>query len=221
MAPEATSASMAICLPGNASSAKRADTSPMRTDPRVTTTNCTTTNMANTLRPTIGFRPAAISPKASITEPATARPASGVLASIPKIKRVLAMLIPRRSSVVPNTNAGNTLKSSGFRMFAAVASTKPLSAKLMAIKASMAIGGSGTTNTATSPMNAAGTNHSMRNAGFFCVSLRFGIMIASPMSGLHFDVVADATRDLHQTHAPLRVPLRLSNECSTRTYCAP
>ena len=177
--------------------------------------------MANTLRPTIGFRPAAISPKASITEPATARPASGVLASIPKIKRVLAMLIPRRSNVVPNTNAGNTLKSSGFRMFAAVASTKPLSAKLMAINASMAIGGSGTTSTATSAMNAAGTNHSMRNAGLFCVSLRFEIMIASPMSGLQYDVVADETRDLLQIHAPLRVPLRLSNECATRMHCAP
>ena len=193
----------------------------MRTEPRVTTTNCTTTNMANTLKPTIGFLPAAISPKASITDPATARPASGVLASMPKIKRVLAMLMPRRNNVVPNTNAGNTLKSSGFRIFAAVARTNPLSAKLMAISASMAIGGSGTTNTATSAMNAAGTNHSIRRVGLFWVSIKFEINFDSPMHACLKDLVADDSCGLLQIHARLRVLALALNECLTRMRCEP
>ena len=57
MRPALRSASIAICLPGIASSAKRAPTSAMRSAPLVTTTKLMTTRIANTIRPTAKLPP--------------------------------------------------------------------------------------------------------------------------------------------------------------------
>jgi chemotaxis protein MotB len=52
MSPALRSASIAICLPGSASSVKRADTSETRPAPLVTTIRLMMTMIANTNRPT-------------------------------------------------------------------------------------------------------------------------------------------------------------------------
>jgi len=52
MIPALSSASMAICFPGRASSVNRADTSAMRPAPFVITTKLITTRMQNTTAPT-------------------------------------------------------------------------------------------------------------------------------------------------------------------------
>ncbi|MPN33269.1 hypothetical protein SDC9_180754 [bioreactor metagenome] len=57
MRPAERSASMAICLPGIASSVKRAETSAMRSAPLVITTKLMTTRMLNTIRPTAKLPP--------------------------------------------------------------------------------------------------------------------------------------------------------------------
>ena len=71
--PAFRSASMAICLPGMASSVKRAPTSAMRSAPLVTTMKLMTTRIANTIRPTAKLPPIRKWPKASITLPGRAR----------------------------------------------------------------------------------------------------------------------------------------------------
>jgi hypothetical protein len=56
--PPFRSASIAICLPGIASSTKRAETSLMRPEPFVMTTNWMMIRIRNTTRPTVRFSPA-------------------------------------------------------------------------------------------------------------------------------------------------------------------
>ena len=70
MRPEFRSASIAICLPGIASSVKRAPTSATRPAPLVITTNWITTRIAKTMMPTISEPPMTKWPKVSITLPA-------------------------------------------------------------------------------------------------------------------------------------------------------
>ena len=72
--PALSSASMAICLPGIASSVKRAPTSAMRSAPLVTTMKLMTTRIAKTIRPTAKLPPMRKWPKDSITLPAAAGP---------------------------------------------------------------------------------------------------------------------------------------------------
>ena len=114
--PADRSASMAICLPGNASRVNRAATSAMRVAPLVMTTNCTTTRMMKIITPTITDSPATKVPNASMTCPATAVASSGVAASAERISRVEAMFSTSRNSVVASNNDGNTLKSRGRNM---------------------------------------------------------------------------------------------------------
>ena len=61
--PERRSESMDICLPGMASSEKRAATSATRSEPLAMTMNCTTVMMRNTTSPTTRLPPATMSPK--------------------------------------------------------------------------------------------------------------------------------------------------------------
>ena len=70
-------------------------------------------------------------------------------------------------------------------------------------------------------MNAAGTNHSMRSVGLFCVSVKCGINFDSPMFDWLIDFVVDDLRGLLQIHARLRAPARESYECLTRMRCEP
>ena len=62
--PAFRSASIAICLPGIASSVKRAATSATRPAPLVITTNWMTTRIMNTTRPTTTLPPTTKLPKA-------------------------------------------------------------------------------------------------------------------------------------------------------------
>ena len=61
---------MAICLPGIASSVKRAETSATRSDPFVMTIKLMPTRMMNTMKPTTGLPPTTKLPNAVMTSPA-------------------------------------------------------------------------------------------------------------------------------------------------------
>ena len=106
------SASIAICLPGMASSVKRAPTSAMRSAPFVTTTKLMTTRMANTISPTAKLPPIRKCPNDSITCPAAAAPVWPSSSTT----RVEATLSERRSKVVSRITAGKAAKSSGRTM---------------------------------------------------------------------------------------------------------
>ena len=107
---------MAICLPGIASSVKRAVTSAMRPAPFVTTMNCTTIRIVKMITPTKSESPATKDPNDAMTFPATPIASSGDDASAVRIKRVEAMLSTRRSMVVASNSDGNTLNSSDLVM---------------------------------------------------------------------------------------------------------
>ncbi len=110
--PAFRSASTAICLPGMASSVKRAETSAMRSAPLVTTTKLITTRMANTIRPTAKFPPIRKWPKASITAPA----APGPVWPSSSTTRVEATFSDSRIRVVSSSTEGNAAKSRGRSM---------------------------------------------------------------------------------------------------------
>ena len=110
--PALRSASTAICLPGMASSVKRADTSAMRSAPLVTTTKLITTRIANTIRPTAKLPPIRKWPKDSITAPA----APGPVWPSSSTTRVEATLSDSRISVVKSSTEGKAAKSSGRTM---------------------------------------------------------------------------------------------------------
>jgi len=95
--PALTSASMLICLPGIASSVKRAPTSATRSEPFAMTMNCTVAMIRNTTSPTTRLPPTTSSPKLSIMWPASA---------FSKIDLVEAMLSDRRNKVVNNSRDG-------------------------------------------------------------------------------------------------------------------
>ena len=102
--PERRSESMDSCLPGMASSEKRAATSATRSAPLAMTMNCTTVMIRNTTRPTTRLPPATTLPKVSMMWPAS--PCS-------RIMRVVAMDSERRKRVVISSTLGNTENSSG------------------------------------------------------------------------------------------------------------
>ncbi|CPU64738.1 Uncharacterised protein [Mycobacteroides abscessus] len=70
MSPALRSASIAICLPGIASSVKRAPTSATRSAPLVITRNWMTTRMRNTTMPMTRFPSTTMWPNAPMTSPA-------------------------------------------------------------------------------------------------------------------------------------------------------
>ena len=107
--PAARSASMAICLPGNASNVNRAATSAMRFDPLVMTVKFTTRRIRNTTPPTIKLPPTANFPNVSITCPAAPVPSP----PLSRISRVVATFRPNLNKVVISNSDGNTEKSSG------------------------------------------------------------------------------------------------------------
>ena len=103
MRPALRSASIAICLPGIASSVKRAATSETRDDPLVMTTNWMMTRMKKMTRPTTSDPPTTDCPNDVITEPAE---------PVPKICRVVETLSPKRNSVARRRIDGNDARSS-------------------------------------------------------------------------------------------------------------
>ena len=150
MRPAERSASIAICLPGMASSEKRAATSAMRPEPLVMTTKLTITRMAKTMIPMTKLPCMMKPPKASITPPA----ASGPSWPCARISRVEARLSERRSMVAIRSTVGKAEKSSGFSMKRAVSSTSTENMIESASNRSSRIGGSGrmrTTRMAMTP----------------------------------------------------------------------
>jgi hypothetical protein len=139
--PAARSASIAICLPGKASSVKRADTSETRPAPLVTTIMLMIIRIANTNSPTTKLPPIRNAPKASITWPAAAPPRCPLTSTT----RVEATLSDSRSKVANSSTVGNAEKSSGFSAFIAAISTATDSAMLSTKNTSSTAAGSGTT----------------------------------------------------------------------------
>ena len=139
--PAFRSASMAICLPGMASSVKRAPTSAMRSAPLVTTTKLMTTRIAKTIRPTAKLPPMRKWPNDSMTRPAAPAPVWPCSSTT----RVEATLSERRSSVVMRITAGKAEKSSGRTIAAAISITISARAMLKVNSRSSANGGSGST----------------------------------------------------------------------------
>ncbi|MNN32727.1 hypothetical protein D3C81_1464580 [compost metagenome] len=137
--PAFRSASMAICLPGMASSMKRAPTSAIRPAPFVITMKLMITRIRNTARPTAKLPPTRKWPNASITLPAASPPSWPCISTT----RVEATLSDRRSSVVNSRIAGKAAKSSGFWVNMLTSSTMIDRAMLKVKNRSRANGGSG------------------------------------------------------------------------------
>ncbi len=139
MRPAFRSASIAICLPGIASSVKRADTSAIRPAPFVITMKLMIIRITNTTMPTAKLPPTRKWPNASITWPA----ASGPVWPSSSTTRVDATFSDRRSSVENSSTLGNAAKSSGFIVYMLTSSTITDSAMLNVNSRSSSIGGSG------------------------------------------------------------------------------
>ena len=135
MAPELSSASMAICLPGIASRVNLADTSATRPAPVVTTVNWITTRIRKITRPMTMLPPTTKPPNVSITAPPW--PSD-------RISRVVEMLSASRKRVVTNNSAGNTLNCNGSSTIIEVNIATRAMAMLRAIITSMSGAGNGT-----------------------------------------------------------------------------
>ena len=107
--PALRSASMAICLPGMASSVNRAPTSAMRVAPLVMTTKFTVIRMTNTMVPMTKSPLITKLAKPAMTCPA----ASGPSLPLERMSRVVAMLSDSRSRVASSSTVGKAEKSSG------------------------------------------------------------------------------------------------------------
>ncbi|CFP62558.1 Uncharacterised protein [Bordetella pertussis] len=134
MVPARKSASMDICLPGMASSEKRAATSATRSAPLVMTTNCTIVRMRKTTRPTIRLPPTTKLPKVSMMWPAS--PCS-------RISRVVAMEMPSRNSVVTSRTEGNEENARGEGRYIATISRTADSVMFAPISTSTSVVGNG------------------------------------------------------------------------------
>ena len=104
MMPAFRSASIAICLPGMASKAKRAATSLMRVAPLVITTNWIMTMITKMMMPTTSWSPATNSPNAC--DHAAGRVAARRSPACVRISRVVATLSTSRASVVASSSDG-------------------------------------------------------------------------------------------------------------------
>ena len=109
MRPADRSASMAICLPGMASSVKRAPTSAMRVAPLVMTTKLMVSRMAKTMRPMTKSPLITSREKPPMMKPAALDPSE----PLDRMSRVVAMLSDRRSSVATSSTVGKAENSSG------------------------------------------------------------------------------------------------------------
>src|SRR5579883_1001105 len=134
MNPAASSESMLICLPGMASSVKRAATSATRPAPLVMTTNWITISTRNITRPMTMLPPTTNWPKDCMTSPA--KPCI-------RIRRVAATLMPRRNSVSTSSNDGKTENCNGSVMYMATSKTVTVAATLRVISTSSMNGGKG------------------------------------------------------------------------------
>ena len=99
------SASMAICLPGIASSEKRAATSAIRVEPLVMTMKLITTRIAKITMPMTKLPATMKLENPWITSPAALRPVCPSL----RIRRVEATLSDSRSMVVTSSSVGKEL----------------------------------------------------------------------------------------------------------------
>ena len=109
MVPALRSASIDICLPGMASSVKRAPTSAMRVAPLVMTMKFTMIRIRNTISPITKSPDITRLAKPAITYPAACVPSAPWL----RIARVVAMFSERRSIVAISRMVGKEEKSSG------------------------------------------------------------------------------------------------------------
>ncbi len=97
MWPARSSASIAICLPGSASSVKRAATSATRSAPLEITMNCTSVRITKITAPTTRLPATTNPPKAWITSPALA---------LSRMRRVADTSSATRNSVVSSSSVG-------------------------------------------------------------------------------------------------------------------
>ena len=140
MRPAFRSASMAICLPGIESKAKRAETSATRPEPLVITTKLMMVIKMKMTTPTVKLPPMRNLPKASITLPA---------ASVPEwpsnnTMREEATFSDKRMSVVTSNRVGKDTKSLKFLMFRAAINTMMAMPMLSVNNMSKSSGGRGT-----------------------------------------------------------------------------
>ena len=112
MAPADMSLSIASCLPGMPSRAKRAPTSAIRPAPFVITMKFTISSTPNTTIPSSRLPPITKLAKPSMTWPA----ASGPVCPCPMISLVEETLSARRRSSEPSSTVGKAEKSSGRSM---------------------------------------------------------------------------------------------------------
>ena len=143
---------MLSCLPGIASSEKRAETSATRSAPLAMTMNWTTVMIRNTTRPTTRLPPATRWPKVSMMWPAW--PSS-------RISLVVAMLTASRNSVVISSTLGNTENSSGVATYSATSSSSTPMTMLMATSVSMSSGVSVSTIVPTTMQTPATSSRSL------------------------------------------------------------
>ena len=150
--PAERSASIAICLPGMASSEKRAATSAMRPAPLVITMKLITTRMANTTTPMTKSPPTTKAAKPLITEPAAPRP----LWPLVRISRTVARLSASRSSVATSRTVGKLEKSSGLSI--QIATIRISTDRVIEVDRPISTSqvGIGSTSTATSNTSARG-----------------------------------------------------------------
>ena len=153
MKPAFNSASIAICLPGNASNVNLAATSETRLAPFVITMNWMMIRMRKTTSPTTRFPPTTKPPNVEMIFPAV--PSS-------KIERVVPTFNDRRYSVISNSIDGKTDTSSGSLTPTVISSNRMLIAKLTANNMSSSTGGSGISTTPRTPSNDADNNNSLR-----------------------------------------------------------
>ena len=104
---------MLSCLPGIASSVKRAATSATRSAPLAMTMNCTIVMMMNTTMPTTRLPPATKLPNASMMWPAS--PSS-------RISRVVATDSDNRNNVEISSTLGKLLNATGCGTYSAISS---------------------------------------------------------------------------------------------------
>ena len=145
ISPAPISASIAICLPGIASSENRAATSAIRVEPFVITTKLMITRMAKITTPITKFPATMNLENPWITSPAACIPAWPSL----RISRVEATFSDSRSMVVTSSSVGKELNCKGDGIQSATMKISTESESDSASPKSNRIGGSGRNSTAS------------------------------------------------------------------------
>ena len=162
MMPAERSASIAICLPGMASSVKRAATSAMRPEPLVTTTKFTMIRMMKTTTPMTKLPLITKLPKAWMMLPA----ASGPSWPWARMRRVVAMFSASRNSVASSSTVGKAENSSGFWISSAVIRMRTDSVIEIASRKSSRKGGMGMMSIITNAITPSPSAYSPRTNSF-------------------------------------------------------